>query len=291
MGRDAGMIIGETHLVCQDYARTMEAKGDEWAFVADGCSSSPDTDIGARLMVLLAMQSSQLPEKDISTPMSSVGLFMAQGIAKQLCLHPHSLDATLLAIKTEREPRSVPVEGGFQAGKFGFTFYVAGDGVYGVKKKDGTIMAAEVKYENNVPYYLNYNMDDKRHASFESGKGKVLYFQRSPKGKWKDKEACFWRDKESFFWPAEPGDIAFICTDGVSSVFKRVTNGTSKTIEQVPLTQVLDRVLDFKGQGQFVCRRLRRFQKEMRKNDWFNNDDIAVAAVEAEVLNEDQGGE
>src|SRR6476659_1428102 len=47
MNADATINIGATHALCQDY---VIAK-DRHVILSDGCSSSPDTDIGARLLV------------------------------------------------------------------------------------------------------------------------------------------------------------------------------------------------------------------------------------------------
>ena len=52
---DAFFSIGKTHMVCEDYARAgTQQNGLPYALVCDGCSSSPDTDIGARLLGMAA---------------------------------------------------------------------------------------------------------------------------------------------------------------------------------------------------------------------------------------------
>ncbi|HYO91642.1 MAG TPA: hypothetical protein VEQ40_08400, partial [Pyrinomonadaceae bacterium] len=67
MNADSAFLIGATHAVCQDYAVAGNGTPDERAAVSnlqanpyvilsDGCSSSPDTDIGARLLVKAAEQ-------------------------------------------------------------------------------------------------------------------------------------------------------------------------------------------------------------------------------------------
>ena len=51
---DCAFRMGRTHLVCQDYAAV--AAGEfPCVLLADGCSWSPDTDMGARLLVRSAL--------------------------------------------------------------------------------------------------------------------------------------------------------------------------------------------------------------------------------------------
>src|SRR5437868_4207156 len=53
MNSDCAFQIGAAHTVCQDYA-VAHSGVPAYAILADGCSSSPDTDIGARLLVKAA---------------------------------------------------------------------------------------------------------------------------------------------------------------------------------------------------------------------------------------------
>ena len=54
---DAHFSIGKTHRVCEDYARAgLLPDGRAFAIVSDGCSSSPDTDFGSRLMTIAAQE-------------------------------------------------------------------------------------------------------------------------------------------------------------------------------------------------------------------------------------------
>ncbi|MBC8139363.1 MAG: protein phosphatase 2C domain-containing protein, partial [Fibrella sp.] len=53
---DAAFAIGKTHKVCQDYALTGDAHATiPTVWLSDGCSSSPHTDIGARLLTHVAL--------------------------------------------------------------------------------------------------------------------------------------------------------------------------------------------------------------------------------------------
>ena len=51
MFADCAFAAGRGHDVCQDYAAAGGGADEPYAILADGCSTSPDTDVGARLLV------------------------------------------------------------------------------------------------------------------------------------------------------------------------------------------------------------------------------------------------
>ena len=62
MNKDSFFKIGSTHNICQDYAisgRDEHYKVD-YAIISDGCSGAEDTDIGSRLVSLIAKQNISL---------------------------------------------------------------------------------------------------------------------------------------------------------------------------------------------------------------------------------------
>jgi hypothetical protein len=46
--------IGKDHAICQDYAISKLINNGGCAILSDGCSSSPSTDIGSRLLAMAA---------------------------------------------------------------------------------------------------------------------------------------------------------------------------------------------------------------------------------------------
>jgi len=301
MSSDAGMIIGESHLVCQDYARILDApipgmdytamgreEGslpcEKWAFVSDGCSGSPDTDIGSRLLVLSAIESvlqGVSPFESCSTTTNSKAIaLLASYSARQLGLEPHAIDATLLAIRHDKKAQ-------------GFGFFIAGDGVIGLKQKDA-IHLLEVNYPSGCPYYLSYELDENRKRQFVANEnGKIRHRVKYKSGWGENALTIIPPGPYSCFWPAAPGDVAFAITDGACSVLKSSAKETSKSKSSVALTDVIDKLVAFKGtQGQFVSRRLRGFQKEAKAEGWSNHDDIGLAAIAWEDPEDaDNGGE
>jgi hypothetical protein len=103
-------VMGSTHLVCEDYARsgTVPVGGGKelpFAAVSDGCSSSPDSDIGARLLVLhavdmaLSFEGMRLDSREVITQMGRE----ATTWLLRMSLPYTALDATLLMAIAEGE--------------------------------------------------------------------------------------------------------------------------------------------------------------------------------------------
>ncbi|MBM3457554.1 MAG: protein phosphatase 2C domain-containing protein, partial [Armatimonadetes bacterium] len=103
MHADAAFRMGCTHSVCQDYAVALRATaaGGPAILLADGCSSSPDTDVGARLLAratarvlesVATLAPRTLPEAQRS------GVERAHRAAADLGLPAGALDATLLVL-------------------------------------------------------------------------------------------------------------------------------------------------------------------------------------------------
>ena len=120
---DAHFSIGKSHRVCEDYARAGILPADRpFAIVSDGCSSSPDTDFGSRLLTVTA-QERILHDKDHYAPRGVV--WQASSMARALLLPPHCLDATLLTIH--------------QLSSGVFRVYAVGDGAVAARRRDGTV--------------------------------------------------------------------------------------------------------------------------------------------------------
>lgn len=120
--------IGTTHQICQDYCKVSNNIGA----LSDGCSSSSDVDIGARLAVLYALT---------GKPLNDININHLDNVS------PSFLDVTLWRIVNIVEGDNIIVEG-------------YGDGVQVVEYKDNTREIFNVEYENNAPYYISYLKTD-----------------------------------------------------------------------------------------------------------------------------------
>jgi hypothetical protein len=157
---DSAFYIGKTHTVCQDYARV--TNGDKPLMIlCDGCSDSPDTDIGARLMAMAVERTFRVNEDYPYGSFRSVAMTFASDMAFSLGIKHQSLDATLMVSSLVNTQVEVGTEG-LMAWKDCIDTRVWGDGVIVVKQKDGVIRVHSIEYLERHPYYLTYFFDKKR---------------------------------------------------------------------------------------------------------------------------------
>ncbi len=256
MNTDSAFWIGSTHRVCQDYAVTGHTEGAAHAILADGCSGSPDTDIGARL----------LASAERFLPAGEGAIVAAAACTAHLGLPQTCLDATLLTIT---------------AADGTFTARCHGDGVVAVGRHDGTIEAFVVSFAASYPRYLSYTLDAARLRQWQAQPGNTKTVTRWRLGTGSPPETHP-SDRACEEWTGSLADCRFVAvlSDGVQSFTQSVTTDTSRTTQPVPVGDVLELLLAFKsGLGQFVQRRVRAFHKECAARGWTHADDISLAVV------------
>ena len=253
MHSDAYFVTGTAHPVCQDYALAGEKDEQPFAIVSDGCSSSPHTDIGSRLLTHAFV--SEIPAFRV---VRDEGLMTrvvtnAAGASIVLGLPLECLDATLLCCSIVDDPLIMAV----------------GDGVVACKYEDGSVTAWQIEYDKSAPEYPSYRLDPKRQARFnnEFGSFKKIF-------KWSTSKGYTTTDMTDEFLPQfrfnlldKPKVIA-VMSDGVG------------TFEGIPWYDVVTALMDFKSvKGQFVQRRMKRFIKNCQKKGIAPYDDVSMAAI------------
>jgi len=262
MNTDSYFSIGKSHTVCQDYALA----GENYVIVSDGCSSSPDTDFGARLLAKVCEQELIAQDYDYS---GDAIIYKADAMANHIGLTRQCLDATLIT-----------------AYRIGGLVHVRmyGDGAVIARTRGGEIHCHTIAYKHNAPAYLSYRLDLKRAELYcdksEDGFcGGIDYMD----GVTTDHgfhghtglESHEWSFRECEF------DLVMITSDGLESFVKTIVGDTTKSLEAVPLSKVVDQIVDIKGfKGKFAERRYRKFlNKFCPENGWQNNDDFSLAAI------------
>ena len=303
MYADSYFAIGSSHKICEDYALagTVEvaesyARGQErfFAAVADGCSSSRHTDIGARFLCLGAQEALRLspPYEFNEHAVLPHACAMMGRILPQECL-----DSTLLLVYTTSRFINVAA---------------SGDGVIVARHRDGTIHTQEIEFNHNAPAYLSYQMDQKRLEAYTTGQLNtgvleggcgvrtmkfMLYDGRMgagvPDPEMDDRrlDSRVTRDPETF-WHIERFnrshfDMVAVLSDGVHSFQKKNVLGQ---LENIPLQEVLQQLMKLKSvRGEFVTRRCKRFlSKYCAEHGWSHYDDFSMAAVYAEEYVEEE---
>ncbi len=278
MNSDCAFTIGKTHRVCQDYAVAGQRGGEgEGAFVllADGCSSSPDSDIGARLLVKAAQRLVPGPSAAPADwdAAHDAAIHRAVEAVRTLGLRPDCLDATLL---------TVTAAGGV------FTACCYGDGVVALGRRDGRIEVHAVSYAASCPNYPSYRLNSDRRAQWEAqpdNEKRVTRWTLGADGV-TDKTTCLSRrDYELFKGTADEYRFAAVLSDGIQSFTETCETDTARTPRPVPLTTILPPLLAFKGsRGQFVQRRVTAFFKECHLRRRHHGDDFSLGVVWMDTL-------
>jgi len=278
MNADCAFWIGSTHRVCQDYALAVNEEA-ACVILADGCSSSPDTDIGARLLTRSALP--RVPALPLAAPLEpgarqewaayhDGAIRAAADCAQRLGLGLTCLDATLLTIKA--------AGGAFVAG-------CSGDGVVALGRRDGRTEVYAVSFAANYPQYASYGLDAARRERWEAQPGNAMSVQKWVLGAEETEGEGEAQPSQGTceLFTGDAADYRFVAvlSDGVQSFARLAQTDTSRTTLPVTVVDVLAELLAFKGggQGQFVQRRARAFGKACGARGWHHADDVAVGVV------------
>ncbi len=278
---DAAFRIGKTHTVCEDYAiaRTDDQTARASVWLSDGCSSSPHTDIGARLLVHTA--AARVGEfKAVATGEASCRVASLDGLIATIMMHAvtgveHTglptdcLDATLL---------------GLVAGDTGAVHAILyGDGAVIWGLRDGSRIVYRSRYPASFPFYPAYVGDVDRRARWERTPDNGQTLTRTvlePDGAVCDEETSC-PDEGSHLLSHSWDDLcwAAVVSDGIES-FQQVGNGTGRAATSVGYLDVLRELTAFKNfRGEFARRRVRAFAKDADQRGWHHNDDLSIAAL------------
>ena len=269
MNADCAFFIGKTHSVCEDYARAQ----DDCVVLGDGCSSSVDSDIGARLLCsAVCSLIDDFPQQN--NGFYGYTLFRADTVRKIMELKKGCLDATLLVANYDSLRRGVFVS-------------TIGDGIRIARlRENGRFLVWARIYPDEYPYYLNYSSDEDRLDDYiKQGHGKcnvlhlVIDLADGVIDSSVEENVSDWETHKAFF-DQHLYDLVLIASDGLSHFYKSVETSTSRYGENIGLSDVLVRLLAFKNfTKKFVYRRLFRFLSDCEKDGWYGSDDISLGAI------------
>ena len=245
---DAHFVPGHRHPVAQDYAVAVRAGDRGFGILADGCSSSPATDVGARVLVHATEVGLRRDPFSLSRALTRARL-----VCRTLRLPPEALDATLGLVRIGRETIETSLYG---------------DGFFAITDAAGNNHLLEVDFEGNAPRYPAYALDRERgqaHAHRFGGRPRWRALEGEP-------AEPVWRDG-GLHWtlPTDAVRRVMLTSDGLGAF----ADDHGELISPVRVLQQLTERTG--GAGCFMRRRLHRFHhREAPALGWTGHDDLSA---------------
>jgi hypothetical protein len=265
MNTDSGIQIGSTHSLCQDYviARNGSAN-DSFVILADGCSSSPDTDIGARLLVKAAEKIFTEQGIDDVEQLHKAAARLALDWAAAIGVRAQSVDATLMTAHVSGEELIIAC---------------SGDGVIVLESQNGAVDLYVISSPSGYPFYPCYINQPERLSELISNDRttkEIKHYSRFNLADVTTSDSL----TEVFKLNASEYKYAAVASDGINSFFRTSKSPNGKRVEEVCLFDVIHEFWSFKNShGAFVERRLNRFTKDIQANGWQHADDLSIGVI------------
>lgn len=257
---DTFLDIGSSHRTCEDYIIHGQTPLP-YIILSDGCSSSKNTEMGARLLCYLAKQFLTYRKNCISNvdykDMGKWIIHNAEMSARQLGLSKACLDATLLI--------SI-----FIGNKI--VTFIYGDGVV-IFKRGENFEITTVEYSNNMPYYLSYLIDEERNQIYHEKKNQKFLTKISSSTEIAETKTTFAYDYPTIIeYDLEYNDVFLVCSDGIESFIDH-------TGKKLDIKDTIKEFTAFKNlKGMYLQRRLNAALKNMKKVDVNHYDDLSVGS-------------
>lgn len=287
MNADSAFQIGAAHAVCQDYslagnslphaplAQPGSRTSSPYVILSDGCSSSPDTDIGARLLVKAAEQTllepGRRPAARDPAELHREAARRALVWAEHIGLRPQAVDATLLTAHLDGDE---------------LILGCTGDGVLCLQSLSGATDVYSISYASGYPLYPGYTHQPERLLAPADGgcsrTKEVRHFRSASFAEPLRLRDTTHNDSATEVLNVRSADYKYaaLFSDGIHSFYSARLTETSKRVEAVPIGEVLGELLSFKTvRGAFVGRRMKRFLKDCQAQGWQHLDDLAFAAL------------
>jgi hypothetical protein len=254
---DHHFIMGASHAVCQDYA-LHGYMPQPYLIVSDGCSSAPDSDIGARILSYMARkvlaQGMTLSYQDFGQRVSE----SARLVATAMGVDPVVLHATLMIAWVKDNVVQV---------------YMYGDGCILLLGHGGQVRTIHVNFSNNAPYYLCYWDNEALHDEYANASGRnykmdIFYSE------YDHPEQQDFQSPLVFSFELDEYAAVVLASDGCEQ-FLNLNNN-----KKLPLQNVATRLLSFDAsQESFIFNHLRQCVQDYGRQDIYPLDDVALAGL------------
>ncbi len=284
MNADHFFTKGKSHKVCQDYVNSSLVHQTDGkllrsqVMLADGCSSSKDTDIGARLLVKTAewvmdgwefAWGREVPTPELLEHYYHQVVGHAQNTARSLRVSEEATDCTLLTLVANEH-----------------TWYTSayGDGTILIQWKGGNLEIIEIDFPNGYPNYANYRYNPARSETFNAleNSGKEIKRRFISTTEEQETISSYRDDMPVYLRHGNNDEVEWIAvlSDGVKS-FAEVDRSTLK-LRSLGMEEVLEELLPFKNfNGTFADRRASRFFRDItnKARPWQHDDDFSIGVI------------
>lgn len=260
---DSLYVIGSTHRECQDYAA--HALGQ--AYLSDGCSGAPKTDVGARLLCLRALAHDPVDPPDIREIATVVRPLAHEVIPTAGVM---SLYATLFGVGSDTEGS--------------MWFAGIGDGaLLRIDSRTGGALLEVWEPSNeqrfNAPPYPLHHTDLDSLRAYETAVGTstplLLRTYEFDGEAWRESRQDHVGSLLGASWGSQEWDLAVVFSDGLSSF--------QAHLERVPPTDVslrlLTRLLRTPRTSGFLTRCMSMVLRDLRRDGVVHTDDFSASAV------------
>lgn len=250
MNYDSIYLIGKSHKVCEDYAYADE----NCLIVSDGCSSSRNSDVGARILVQCAkMHCNMLKIYGFYKEFGYVVISQAKSIANSLKLNEECLDATLIIAVKNNDYLDI---------------YMYGDGII-IIQYEKKIEFSDVRFESSAPFYLSYWLNPGRLKNYAREFNKPIFINGKIAGNFDMKIAYSYKINNRLLPRIKS---AMIASDGLNS-FLDLPQG-----DKIELATIINQGLSFKSlKGEYLKRRIIKMIKDYANRNIYHLDDVALA--------------
>lgn len=257
-------------MICEDYVYGhLDPDGVSIVALSDGCTSSRNTDIGARLLVHNAITYIKKTIGNIAhfgmqneeTYYNVTRDYVIQTSNHQrinMGLHESCLDATLLLMFMYKDTIWV---------------FAYGDGLIYIRFKNGTRSLTQIIPDNNAPNYMSYHLDGSRYIDF-LGANKGNLMRRTKFGPNHDKP-IEQEDQLNHEYP-----LMYVFNKSSISELILFSDGV-ESFDDIPTIEVVDSLTSFKfTHGTFIRRKANKVFNGYEKDGAnINRDDVAIGGI------------
>jgi hypothetical protein len=294
MNADSYFEIGHSHKVCEDYALSGVQDDLAYAIVSDGCSSSKNSDVGARLLAhisrdaLLYLHRRKLIydpyflENSLKATLEELIIKKCLEVKDTLRFPCDIFDATILI---------AAVVGDVWKRKILFSW---GDGYFIIKRLSGAVDVIALSYESNAPYYLSYELSQDKHDAYAAEYGSMPLHKSINRVSVNGVVNLVGVDvtptvmqRSYFSVMGERVEVTqvIVSSDGIGTYEDdpRVRPPTGTELRKYTALDVIPQIVSYKNPvGEFVTRRMNRLKKEHADAHVIHQDDISCAAITIE---------